>query len=110
MSETLSYEQFRRQVSEVIQTPAGNCPVCAVVRMLQGRWKLQILYALRKMLEGVTNSALTNALRELEKDGLLLRMQYNEIPPHVEYSLTPKGEELLPVFYAIAVWGLKYIP
>ena len=62
------------------------------------------------MLEGVTNSALTNALRELEKDGLLLRMQYNEIPPHVEYSLTPKGEELLPVFYAIAVWGLKYIP
>ena len=104
MSETLSYEQFRRQVSEVIQTPAGNCPVCAVVRMLQGRWKLQILYALciknplrfgelRKMLEGVTNSALTNALRELEKDGLLLRMQYNEIPPHVEYSLTPKGEE-----------------
>ena len=121
MSETLSYEQFRRQVSEVIQTPAGNCPVCAVVRKLQGRWKLQILYALciknplrfgelRKMLEGVTNSALTNALRELEKDGLLLRMQYNEIPPHVEYSLTPKGEELLPVFYAIAVWGLKYIP
>lgn len=53
---------------------------------------------------------LTNALRELEADGLICRKQFNEIPPHVEYSLTPKGEDLLPVFYAITEFGLKYIP
>lgn len=79
-------------------------PVCSLYQKSPAFWRAA------QNAGGVTNSALTNALRELEKDGLLLRMQYNEIPPHVEYSLTPKGEELLPVFYAIAVWGLKYIP
>jgi hypothetical protein len=49
-------------------------------------------------------------LKDLEKDGILVRKQFNEIPPHVEYSLTEKGEDLLPVFYALTMWGLKYIP
>lgn len=53
---------------------------------------------------------LTNALRELESDGIILRKQFNEIPPHVEYSLTEKGADLLPIFHAITEWGLKYIP
>ena len=53
---------------------------------------------------------LTNALKELEGDGLVHRAQYNEIPPRVEYSLTEKGKDLLPVFYAISQWGMKYIP
>ncbi len=53
---------------------------------------------------------LTSSLRELEKDGLVLRIQFNEIPPHVEYSLTEKGIALLPVFYAMTEWGLAYIP
>jgi len=118
---SLTYEEFKEQVSGVILTPEGNCPVTSVVQMLQGKWKLQILYSLcikspmrfgelKKMLSGVTNSALTNALRELEGDELILRVQFNEIPPRVEYSLTPKGEDLLPVFYAIISWGLQYIP
>ena len=65
---------------------------------------------LRKALSGITNTMLTNVLRDLEADGLVDRIQYNEIPPHVEYSLTDKGRDLLPVFYAITDWGLKYIP
>ena len=65
---------------------------------------------LKKILNSITNTMLTNALRELEADGLICRKQFNEIPPHVEYSLTPKGEDLLPVFYAITEFGLKYIP
>ena len=64
---------------------------------------------LKKMLGNVTNTALTNALRELEENELIHREQFNEIPPHVEYSLTDKGKDLLPVFHAIANWGLKYI-
>lgn len=65
---------------------------------------------LKKMLKPITNAALTNALKELEKDELVQRIQYNEMPLRVEYSLTGKGQDLLPVFYAISQWGMKYIP
>lgn len=58
----------------------------------------------------ITNAMLTNALKELEADGLVHREPYSEIPPRVEYTLTPKGRDLLPVFYAICQWGMKYIP
>lgn len=56
------------------------------------------------------HTALTNALKELEADELVQRIQYNEMPLRVEYSLTEKGRDLLPVFYAISQWGMKYIP
>lgn len=121
MNRNMTYEEFVEKVSSIILTEEGNCPVIPVISMLQGKWKLQIIYelcikeplrfgVLKKMLEGITNTMLTNALRELERDGLLHREQFNEIPPHVEYSLTEKGRDLLPVFYAISKWGLKYIP
>ena len=95
--------------------------VTPVVQMLQGKWKLQILYELcikcpmrfgelKKVLKPITNTALTNALKELEADELVQRIQYNEMPLRVEYSLTEKGRDLLPVFYAISQWGMKYIP
>lgn len=62
------------------------------------------------LLKPITNTMLTNALEELGGDGLVHREQYNEIPPRMEYSLTEKGKDLLPVFYAISQWGMKYIP
>ena len=52
---------------------------------------------------------LTTSLRELEGEGLVSRRQYNEIPPRVEYALTQKGKELLPVFYQMTLWGLHHI-
>ncbi len=63
---------------------------------------------LKKELPGITNTMLTNTLRELEKDGLVLREQFNEIPPHVEYSFSDMGRDLLPVFYSMMVWGFKH--
>ena len=54
--------------------------------------------------------SITTALKELEADELVQRIQYNEMPLRVEYSLTEKGRDLLPVFYAISQWGMKYIP
>lgn len=54
--------------------------------------------------------SLASALHELEGDELVSRVQYNEMPLRVEYSLTEKGRDLLPVFYAISQWGMKYIP
>ena len=117
---SLSFEEFSKLVNSIILTENGNCPVTPVISMLQGKWKMQIIYELcikspmrfgelKKMLGNVTNTALTNALRELEENELIHREQFNEIPPHVEYSLTDRGKDLLPVFHAIANWGLKYI-
>ena len=121
MNQSMTYEEFQKQVGSVILTENGNCPVTPVVQMLQGKWKLQVIYELciqspmrfgelKKMLKPITNTMLTNALKELEGDGLVHREQYNEIPPRVEYSLTEKGTDLLPIFYAISQWGMKYIP
>ena len=102
----MTYEEFKEKVGSVILTGEGNCPVTPVVQMLQGKWKLQILYELcikcpmrfgelKKMLKPITNTALTNALKELEADDLIQRIQYNEMPLRVEYSLTLKGQELI---------------
>ncbi len=51
---------------------------------------------------------LTKSLRELEDDGLVNRIQFNEVPPHVEYSLSDMGRDMYPIFYAIMNWGFKH--
>lgn len=118
--ETMSYDEYVTEVKQGIFTEAGNCPVTPLLIMLQGKWKFQIIYELcikspirfgelRKNIDGITNTMLTSSLRELEIDGLVSRIQYNEIPPHVEYSLTEKGQDLLPVFYEMTKWGFKHI-
>ena len=117
--EYMSYEEYLKKLKEGIVTENGNCPVTPLLLMLQGRWKSQIMYEmciydtvrfsqLKKDLPEITNTMLSKALRELEEDGLIDRKQFNEIPPHVEYSLTDMGRDLLPVFYAIMNWGFKY--
>ena len=118
-SEYMTYEEHLVRIKEGIVTRDGNCPVTPLLLMLQGRWKSQLMYEmcihdtvrfgqLKKALAGITNTMLTKALRELEEDGLISRRQFNEIPPHVEYSLTEMGRDLLPVFYAIMNWGFKH--
>ena len=54
-------------------------------------------------------TALSTALKELESDDIIVREQFEEISPRVEYSLTAKGEKLMPIFYEMARWGLQYI-
>lgn len=117
--EYMSYEDYLVNVKKGIVTKDGNCPVTPLLLMLQGRWKSQIAYELcihdtvrfgqlKRDLPGITNTMLTKSLREMEEDGLVKRVQYNEIPPHVEYSFTPMGKDLLPVFYSIMNWGFKH--
>lgn len=119
MAEPMTYEQYLADVQEGILTENGNCPVTPLLVELQGKWKAQILYELivhdparfgqiRADLPGITNAVLTKALRELEADGFVHREQFNEIPPHVEYSLTKKGLDLQPVFYQIMLWGFRH--
>ncbi len=117
--EYMSYEEYLENIKKGIVTKDGNCPVTPLLVMLQGKWKSQIMYEmciydtvrfgqLKKDLGDITNTMLAKALRELEEDGLISRYQFNEIPPHVEYSLTEMGRDLLPVFYSIMHWGFKY--
>ena len=119
MDEVMSYEEFLQRVKTGIVTESGNCPITPLLLILQGKWKNQVLYELcikepirfgelKKNLVGITNTMLTNSLRELETDGLISREQFNEIPPRVEYSFTQKGRDLMPVFYAMMNWGFKY--
>ena len=116
----MTYEEYKQKVKQGIITRRGNCPVTPLLLMLQGKWKNQIIYELcikdpirfselKKNLSGITNTMLTTSLRELESDGLISRKQYNEIQPHVDYSFTQKGKDLLPIFYEMTKWGLKYI-
>lgn len=117
--EYMSYDDYLVNLKKGIITKDGNCPVTPLLVMLQGRWKSQLMYEmcthetvrfgqLKKDLPDITNTMLTKALRELEDDGLISRKQYNEIPPHVEYSLTTMGRGLIPVFYSIMNWGFQF--
>jgi DNA-binding HxlR family transcriptional regulator len=92
-----------------------GCSVEATISLIDGRWKCVILYhlldrtfrfnELRRKIPEVTQRMLTNQLRELELDGLIVRKVYAEVPPKVEYSLSALGETLEPVLLALKTWG-----
>lgn len=96
----------------------GKCPVTYALRLIGGKWKLPILWALsckgvlrynelKRCVCGITNMMLSQSLKELEKNGLVRRVQYMEIPPHVEYSLSRSGESLMPALNELAAWGTE---
>ena len=97
-----------------------NCPVEAALDIIGGKWKSIILFRvleqtrrfneLRKLLPNITQRTLTNQLRELERDGLLHREVYAEVPPKVEYSITEFGVTLQPVLISLKNWAETYMP
>ena len=94
----------------------NGCPVLHALSVIGGKWRIPILWKLansplrynelKRQLSGITNIMLTRSLKELEAYDLVRRVQYSEIPPHVEYSLTQQGEQLVPAFMIIKEWGL----
>ncbi|HAS74330.1 MAG TPA: transcriptional regulator [Clostridiales bacterium UBA8960] len=93
-----------------------NCPMTYAMNIIGGKWRLPIIWALHKNgvmrynaldreIVGITNMMLTQSLRELEANGIILRNQYMEIPPRVEYELTKEGKDLIPALKALAAWG-----
>ena len=97
-----------------------DCPLQSALQVIGGKWKTILLHhllngtmrfgELRKATPGITQRMLTKQLRELEADGLIAREVYREVPPKVEYSLTPLGRTLKPVLQALAKWGEKHSP
>ena len=97
-----------------------KCPILHALEIIGQKWKLPILWylhekentrynELKRRIPGITNMMLTKSLRELEEDGLVKRVQYDTIPPKVEYSLTDIGKRFQPVVSALETWGEEYI-
>lgn len=95
--------------------PTAGCSVERALNLIDGKWKIVILYKLlrgtlrfneiRRLIPGVTQRMLTHQLRELEADGLIVRVVYAQVPPRVEYSLSTRGQSLEPVLLALKQWG-----
>jgi len=96
-----------------------NCPLEATLNVIGGKWKLYLLWHLReetkrygelkRSTRGITEKMLIQQLRELESDRLVKRKVYPEIPPKVEYSLTPYGKTFVPILQLLNSWGLDHI-
>ena len=96
-----------------------QCPVTATLSVIGGRWKPILIYTLSNgskrfgqldaIITGISRKILTEQLRDLESNGLVVRTQYNETPPRVEYSLSKKGKTLKPLKQAMCEWGNEYV-
>lgn len=93
------------------------CPVTALLELIGGKWKPVILYCLRNetrrfgeiaaRIPNISRKVLTEQLKELEEDGLVIRRSFKVTPPRVDYSLTELGKSLSPVFQEMERWGME---
>ena len=94
------------------------CPVATTFQLIGSKWKILIMRnlmsrpwrfnELKKDLEGVSQKVLTDSLRSMEEDGIVIRTVYPEVPPKVEYSLSELGESMRPIIKAMEIWGTEY--
>ena len=95
-----------------------ECPVATTVSLIGSKWKLLIMRnllarpwrfnELQKSLDGVSQKVLTDSLRSMESDGIIIRTVYPEVPPRVEYSLSELGESMRPIIKSMEEWGHDY--
>ncbi|WP_067168536.1 winged helix-turn-helix transcriptional regulator [Microtetraspora niveoalba] len=95
------------------------CGIDAAMDVIGGKWKVLILWELderpcrfgelRRLLPGVTEKVLASHLREMEADGIVHREVFDEVPPHVEYSLTPLGASLNEALRPLGAWGRENV-
>lgn len=109
----MSMKQYEGSIRSVTDTPFGY-----TLSQIHGKWRLVILYwlveydvvrfnELQRLIGGITYKTLSTQLKEMEADGLILRTEYPQIPPKVEYRLTEKGKSLYPIMEAMCAWGEK---
>lgn len=94
----------------------NKCPLIYALEIIGQKWKLPIMWylfandftrynELKRKVKGITNMMLTKSLKELEEHNLIVRIQYETIPPKVEYALTERGKALLPALNELSIWG-----
>src|SRR5690554_2040317 len=110
-SVNMSMAEYQGKVKNIRDTPFGY-----TLSVIGGKWKMVILYLLaenqpvrfnelQRQIGAITFKMLSSQLKELEADGLVCRKEYPQVPPKVEYSLTAKGDTLLPVLEKLCEWG-----
>lgn len=115
--EYMDYEKYRDFLKQV--DVERNCPIQKLIGTLAKKWNLRVIFELTKkdtvrfgvlkaQIGEITSTSLSSTLKELEEHGFVERVQFNEIPPRVEYSLTEKGKMLYPVFLAMGNWCQEY--
>ena len=106
-------------MSKAIKEPIfPECPIRNVLARICDKWSMLVIFmlekqqaeplrfnALRKMIPDSSQKMLTSTLRTLEEDGLILRQVYAEVPPRVEYSLTPRAQSLIPIVDNLVDWA-----
>ena len=95
-----------------------DCPVATTVQLIGNKWKLLILRNLMarpwrfnemlRSIPGISQKVLTDNLRALEKDGIISRTVFPEVPPWVEYALSELGDSMRPIIDAMQAWGVNY--
>ena len=112
----MGMKEYKGAVGKVTDTPFGY-----TLSLLSGKWKMVILYLLseeqpirfnelRRQVGSITYKMLSGQLKELEADGLIIRNEYAQVPPKVEYSLSERGLSLMPVLDAMCYWGVDNQP
>ena len=97
----------------------GTCSVDVALRVIQGTWKPALVWhllggtrryaELRRLLPGISERMLARQLRQLERDGIVERCVYPEVPPRVEYTLTERGHSLAAILQQLAEWAESYV-
>ncbi|WP_371579360.1 winged helix-turn-helix transcriptional regulator [Streptomyces sp. NBC_01314] len=104
-----------------VTDPRLACPISPVVDIVFSRWTTPILWSLHahgrrrfveleRLVSGITPKVLTQRLRQLERDGLVVRTYHPEVPPRVEYEITELGRSLAPLFAHLAEWSTAHLP
>jgi DNA-binding HxlR family transcriptional regulator len=109
----------RNWIGEPPEQHKEVCPVTQTQDIIAGKWKIILLWhlsietrrfnELQKLLPDISKGILTRQLRELEEDQMVHREVYKEVPPKVEYSLTPLGKSFLPILHSMGEWSKKYL-
>jgi DNA-binding HxlR family transcriptional regulator len=107
-----------RAEEQEIAPREGTCPTTITLRVVRGKWKLVILWyiwdearrfnELKRSIAGITQRMLTQQLRELERDGVVSRKVYAQVPPRVEYAMTEFGRTLEPILRLMCKWGEEH--
>lgn len=96
-------------------------PFAYAISLIDGKWKMHILFWLwkkeimrygeiKKALGKVTHKMLSNQLKALEQDGIIIRKEYPQVPPKVEYFLSDTGKTMMPILSSLCRWGNEHVP